>query len=398
MPIKLPENIELNTKGNPLNHQKKWREIKINNESCELETDTLDTFVDSSWYFLRFCSPNNNDYGFNLDEVNYWMPVDQYIGGVEHAILHLLYSRFFMKALNYKNKSFNIVEPFNGLFTQGMVCHETYKDENNNWLSPDEVFSDGKNFFNKKNKNELVKVGASESMSKSKKNTIDPEEIIKNYGADSVRLFIMSDSPPEKDVQWSDDGMESSYKFLQKLWTLHNTIINKIELNEKLKNDNEEISKFVNTLISKITHNIENFRYNVIIANFYEMYNFLSKELKKPIDKITLIENYSKILVVLSPFIPHFAAECIEQLNKFEKVESEYWPEIDKKYLEQSEVIVVVQINGKKREVIKVKKDLSVEKVLEIANNNVKLKNYIKGKKIIKKIFVPNKIINLIIK
>ena len=292
----------------------------------------------------------------------------------------------------------NINEPFNGLFTQGMVCHETYKDNDNNWLSPDEVFSNGKNFYKKSDKNELVKVGSSESMSKSKKNTIDPEEIIKNYGADSVRLFIMSDSPPEKDVQWSDDGMESAYKFLQKLWTLHNTIINKIELNEKQNANDEEISKFVNILISKITHNIENFRYNVIIANFYEMYNFLSKELKKPISRKILVQNYSKILILLSPFIPHLASECLEQLNKYENVGGEHWPEIQKKYLEQSDVMIVVQINGKKREVLKIEKDSPVEKVLEIANNNDKIKNYIKDKEIIKKIFVPNKVINLIIK
>ena len=161
------------------------------------------------------------DNGFDFDEVNYWMPVDQYIGGVEHAILHLLYSRFFMQAISYKNNKFNHTEPFKGLFTQGMVCHETYKDSNNNWLSPDEVFSDdGKEFYNKKNPKEKIKVGATESMSKSKKNTIDPENIIKKYGADAVRLFILSDSPPEKDVQWSDQGMVSSYKFIQKFWIL----------------------------------------------------------------------------------------------------------------------------------------------------------------------------------
>ncbi len=153
LPIKLPEKINLNTKGNPLEHQKDWKEIKINGQDCVLDTDTLDTFVDSSWYFLRFCSPKNNEYGFNKDDINYWMPVDQYIGGVEHAILHLLYSRFFMQALGYENKNFISPEPFQGLFTQGMVCHETYKDENNKWVSPDEVFSDnGKEFFTIKDK------------------------------------------------------------------------------------------------------------------------------------------------------------------------------------------------------------------------------------------------------
>ena len=226
---------KLENKGNPLDAEKDWKFFTMGGKKYRRETDTLDTFVDSSWYFLRFCSSKNTNYGFTQDEVDYWMPVDQYIGGVEHAILHLLYSRFFMQALSFKNEKFKLKEPFDGLFTQGMVCHETYKDQKNNWLSPEEVFSDdGKNYFVKNNPSERVTVGPTESMSKSKKNTIDPENIIKNYGADSVRLFILSDSPPEKDVQWSDQGMLASYKFLQRLWILHSKILKKINL-DKLK-------------------------------------------------------------------------------------------------------------------------------------------------------------------
>ena len=224
LPVKLPENIELNTKGNPLDSQQNWKEVTINGKKLTRETDTLDTFVCSSWYYLRFCSPKENSYGFNKEDIDYWMPVDQYIGGVEHAILHLLYSRFFMRAINYKNKNFDIKEPFQSLFTQGMVCHETYKDQNNNWLTPDEVEKINNEFVKKDNHMEKVKVGPSESMSKSKKNVIDPEFIINNYGADSVRLFILSDSPPEKDVQWSEQGMVSSFKFIQKFWNLHKKI------------------------------------------------------------------------------------------------------------------------------------------------------------------------------
>ena len=398
LPIKLPENINLNTKGNPLNHQEDWRKIKIDGKVCYLETDTLDTFVDSSWYFLRFCSPKNKNYGFQIDDVNYWMPVDQYIGGVEHAILHLLYSRFFMQALNYKNSKFNITEPFAGLFTQGMVCHETYKDSNGNWLNPDEVFTDdGKKFFKKSKKNESVEVGPSESMSKSKKNTIDPEEIIQSYGADAVRLFIMYDSPPEKDVQWSDEGMESSYKFILKLWGLHQKIIKKINANEK-NNINENINKFTNSLIKKITNNIENFRYNVIIANFHEMYNFMSKELDNSLNSTELANNYSKILVMLNPFIPHFSSECLDELSKLKKMDNEIWPKIDEKYFENENINLVIQINGKKRDVIEIEKDTSEDTIMNIIKNNKKLRNHIMGKEIIKKILVPNKIINLIVK
>ena len=232
LPVKLPENINLNARGNPLDSEINWKKIKIDGKELTRETDTLDTFVDSSWYFIRFCSPNNKNYGFDYEEMKYWMPVDQYIGGVEHAILHLLYSRFFTMALNYKNEKFDLKEPFEGLFTQGMVCHETYKDENNRWLSPDEIDTkDGKNFFVRENPKKKVIVGPSESMSKSKKNTVDPEKIIESYGADSVRLFMLSDSPPEKDVQWSDQGMIACYKFIQKLWTLHEKI--KIQLKKK---------------------------------------------------------------------------------------------------------------------------------------------------------------------
>ena len=265
LPIKLPEKINLNTKGNPLDHQKKWKEIKINGENCILDTDTLDTFVDSSWYFLRFCSPENNEYGFDEEDIKYWMPVDQYIGGVEHAILHLLYSRFFMQALSFENQNFISTEPFQGLFTQGMVCHETYKDENNKWLSPDEVFTEnGKDFFKIKDKKKIL-VGPSESMSKSKKNTIDPEKIMDQFGADAVRFFILSDSPPEKDVQWSEQGMIAAYKFVQKFWILHKKIIEEIK-NKKRKNENIDLTIYTNKLIEKYTFSLEKFNMNVLIA------------------------------------------------------------------------------------------------------------------------------------
>ena len=285
LPVKLPEIEKLSNTGNPLDSEDNWKFFTLDGKKYRRETDTLDTFVDSSWYFLRFCSPHNLDRGFTQEEANYWMPVDQYIGGVEHAILHLLYSRFFMQALSYKNDDFKLKEPFDGLFTQGMVCHETYKDQTNAWLSPDEVTSeDGKKFYKKDSPSEQVVVGPTESMSKSKKNTIDPENIIKNYGADSVRLFILSDSPPEKDVQWSDQGMLASFKFVQKLWTLNSKILDKIKDNNQ-DDEGNDLTKFTNQLINKITQNLEKFHYNVIVANFYEMYNFLIKETRQTYKK-----------------------------------------------------------------------------------------------------------------
>jgi len=397
LPIKLPEKINLNTTGNPLDHQEKWKNIIINGEECTLETDTLDTFVDSSWYFLRFCSSKNEDYGFDFNEVDYWMPVDQYIGGVEHAILHLLYSRFFMQAIGYKNNKFNHTEPFKGLFTQGMVCHETYKDSNNNWLNPDQVFSDdGKEFYSKKNPKEKIKVGSTESMSKSKKNTIDPENIIEKYGADAVRLFILSDSPPEKDVQWSDQGMVSSYKFIQKFWILHKKIINKLSENKKSKEVKQDsLNRFTNILIDKVTKNLEKFHYNVIVANLYETYNFLIKEINKDLNNNDLLENYKSILKVMRPVIPHITSECLNELNAENQ---DNWPKLDKEYISDNEVNVVIQINGKKRSVINIQKDLDEKTLIIAIKKDVNIKKFLENNNIIRSIYVKNKLINLILK
>ena len=395
LPITLPENINLNTTGNPLDHQKDWKKILIDGKECTKETDTLDTFVDSSWYFLRFCSANNTSYGFDIDDLNYWMPVDQYIGGVEHAILHLLYSRFFVRALSHDNDDLELTEPFKGLFTQGMVCHPTYKDKDNNWLSPDEVFTnDGKKFFNKNKPSENVVVGPTESMSKSKKNTIDPEKIISEYGADAVRMFILSDSPPEKDVQWSEQGIIASYKFIQKFWTLHVSIKSQIKLNieKNIKNFDKSIEEFTNQTINKINNNLEKFSYNVIIANLHEIYNFYSQAYKT--ECTNLNDNYIKILKVIFPVLPHFASECLSDLT----IEEIKWPVVNKDYLKNSNYKIVVQINGKKRLLFESNEDLDETNLVNKLREIKEIKKYIEKKDIFKTIFIKNKLINLIIK
>ena len=389
----LPENIDLKVKGNPLNSQKDWKEVVIDGKKFTRETDTLDTFVCSSWYYLRFCSPKEKSYGFNKEEIDYWMPVDQYIGGVEHAILHLLYSRFFMRAINFENKNFQITEPFKSLFTQGMVCHETYKDENNNWLSPEEVEKINNKVVKKNNPNIMVKVGASESMSKSKKNVIDPEDIINNYGADSVRLFILSDSPPEKDVQWSEQGMTSSFKFIQKLWLLNKQILNEIKKKHS-KDTDDEFKKITNVFINNVTENLSKFTYNKIIANFHEIYSSISKLLKKKYSTKTLVENYEKILICMMPVIPHFSNECIELLKNKSEIK---WPEIDKQLLIEENINFVVQINGKKRGLVKANRNISEEDIISLIKKNAEINKYIKNQEFKKKIFVPNKLINIII-
>ena len=391
LPVELPKINQLSSTGNPLDEMLEWKNITIDGKKCTRETDTLDTFVDSSWYFLRFCSSKNKEYGFSADEVKYWMPVDQYIGGVEHAILHLLYSRFFMHALSYQNNSFDIKEPFSGLFTQGMVCHETYKDKNNHWVSPDELDTiDGKKFL--KGTNETVKIGPSESMSKSKKNTIDPEKIINNYGADSVRLFILSDSPPEKDVQWSDEGIKSAYKFIQKLWVLNQKFIEEIDKNHP-SNLDSDLEKVTNKFIKEITQNIENFSYNKIIANLHEVYSTLNKIILNKIEKQKLIENYKKILIAINPILPHFSSECIEMLNIKEKIS---WPEVDEIFLIEDNIKFIIQINGKTRKVIETKKDISENTLITKIKEDNKLNAFLNDRNIQKKIFIPNKLINLI--
>jgi leucyl-tRNA synthetase len=396
LPIRLPENINLNTTGNPLDHQNEWKRISIDGQDCILETDTLDTFVDSSWYFLRFCSSKNEDIGFNIEEANYWMPVDQYIGGVEHAILHLLYSRFFLKAINYQSNKLKANEPFKGLFTQGMVCHETYRGKNNKWLSPEEIFSDnGKDFFVKESPLEKVSVGPAESMSKSKKNTINPEEIIKIYGADATRLFILSDSPPEKDIHWSDKGIVTAHKFVQKFWVLHTKIKTIIHGQDASKEFDEELEEYTNKIINKINQNMERFSYNVMIANLHEIYNFFNKTASSEKSKTNLLENYRKILTIMMPIVPHLSSECLKEIAPNEE---HRWPTANNSFLQNKNCTIVVQINGKKRAIFTTEIGMSESAALKKIKKMEEVQKYLKDKNIIKSIYIKDKLINIIIK
>ncbi len=394
LPVTLPDDIDLNSQGNPLESHPTWKKTidKNTGKKALRETDTLDTFVDSSWYFLRFCSPNYKTGPFDVKKVNYWMPVDQYIGGIEHAILHLLYSRFFIKSINSFNKNIDISEPFKNLFTQGMVCHETYKDEKGNWLYPDEIKKVSTNSAVKKDDNSKVIIGPSESMSKSKKNTIDPEIMIEKYGADAVRWFVLSDSPPEKDIQWSDTGVVASNKFLQKTWNLGNLILKRKEKSSN-KTIEEKLVNEIEVLSSKIDNAINSFKFNVVIANFYEAYNILYKYQALEINNKLLRESITKIIKLLLPFTPHLANEM---LSLFDCKSRNQWPEIKSAFLE--EIKFPVQVNGKTRDVITVKKDLIQNKIEEITKETSKIKKFLKNKKIIKTIFVKNKIINYIVK
>lgn len=393
LPVLLPDNVDLNASGNPLEKHPSWKHTKLpSGEKVIRETDTLDTFVDSSWYFIRFCSPKHEEYGYKLSDVKYWMPVDQYIGGVEHAILHLLYSRFFMRALAFNNKKFNYIEPFKSLFTQGMVCHEAYKNEQNQWLYPDQVEknSDG-NFITKKDKKKVL-VGPSEAMSKSRKNIVDPEEMINVYGADSIRWFMLSDSPPERDVQWSLEGVSAAFKFIQKLWKLNNEILNKKDVT--LKSESITLEKAVNKTVYNVTKNLDNFQYNVVIANMHEIYNlFYDHVINNKTSNRTLKDEWEKITMLLMPLTPHLAHECCEKINK-----KFYWPKYDSKLLKEDNCTIVIQVDGRKRGILEMpinsKEVIIIKKSKEIDN----VSKYIGNTSIIKNIYIKNKLVNFITK
>ena len=393
LPILLPEDVDLNVIGNPLDKHSTWKYTKLSSgEKVTRETDTLDTFVDSSWYFLRFCSPKNKKYGYEINDLKYWMPVDQYIGGVEHAILHLLYSRFFMRALAFNNKKFKYIEPFKNLFTQGMVCHATYKNENNQWLYPDEVEKNSEgNYVTKKDKKRVI-AGPYEAMSKSRKNIVDPEEMINIYGADSIRWFMLSDSPPERDVQWSLEGVSAAFKFIQKLWKLNTEILEKQDSGSKTADI--LLQKAVSKTVHKTTKNLENFQYNVVIANMHEIYNIFNQHIVDGrTSNQTLKNEWEKIIMLLLPLTPHLAHECCKKINK-----KLYWPKYDPKLLEEENCKIVVQVDGRKRGILEtpinteektiVKKSKQISNVLKHVENSI----------IIKNIYIKNKLINFITK
>ena len=400
LPLKLPEDIDLSVAGNPLDHHPTWKYTKCPETGMNAirETDTLDTFVDSAWYFLRFCSPLNLNQPFDDEEMKYWMPVDQYVGGVEHAILHLLYSRFFTKALQIKN----VQEPFNSLFTQGMVCHNTYKNEENMWVFPEDVEKKG-NQYHQISTGQKVTEGPIESMSKSKKNVIDPQSIIETYGADSARWFMLSDSPPEKDINWSDSGINGAWKICQKIWNLIITNKEYLDMNETSKEiifQGKALSlmKLVHQNLQSITASIEKFQMNVAIAKVFELVNAISKfEILKKNDEYAVSQSLKILIRIIEPMVPHLAEECWKQTKSTNSLLSEPWPKVNELYLINDEVTVVVQINGKRRGEVLVKKDSPEKDVYDALKKVANINNAISGKNILKSIYVQNRILNIVL-
>ena len=399
LPVSLPENVSFQNPGNPLESAHEWLKVKcpVCANPAKRETDTMDTFVDSSWYFIRFTSPKHHQ-PTEANELKYWMSVDQYIGGVEHAILHLLYSRFFARAMNKTGHlSDDFLEPFSALFTQGMVCHETYKDTEGNWLSPEEIKISVNSSGNKVAKclknGSPVKVGPSVKMSKSKKNVIDPIDIIDQFGADTARWFVMSDSPPERDISWSIEGVEGAWRHLNRVWRLTKEIAEEIKKNSKktVLNKDKQIDDFVINA-SKF---IETFSFNKSIAKIYELTNFLAKQDTSIEQKIYGIKS---LALLMEPFTPHLSQEIWVTIGEKGLIAEASWPDIKEwEISKEDKIILPIQVNGKRKTEISVPPDLTEKALKDLVLEHKVIKKATLNSDIKRFIYVPKRIVNVVI-
>ena len=382
LPVLLPYDVNLEGKGNALLQKDEWRKITCpkTNKIAFRETDTLDTFVDSSWYYIRFLN-NNCEVPFNKEDINKYLPVDKYIGGIEHAILHLLYSRFFMKALRDIYK-LNIDEPFKQLFTQGMITHKTFKTEDNKWVMPKNVAVVNDTLIDIETKKNIIE-GSAEKMSKSKKNVVEPDDILMNYGIDATRLFMISDSPPDRELEWTDEGIQSSKNLTHRIERY---------FEKEQTNVDHEIEKSIEKFVYNIENNVLNFSLNKCVADIYTLFNYLEKS------KVFLASNVlsKKILICLYPFIPKLTSKIYENLFN-QKLKDQLWPNINQELLIEKNLNLPIQINGKMIMTIPTKKSYQEDELLKSVYNLEKIKTKIEGKKIKKVINVQDKIINIII-
>lgn len=409
LPVELPEDISFDKTGNPLDHHPSWKHVdcpKCGKEAIR-ETDTFDTFFESSWYFARYCTPKSEN-GLEKDICDNWLPVDQYIGGVEHAVLHLLYARFFTRALE-KCGYLSVKEPFKGLLTQGMVCHETYKTEAGKWVLPEdaEKTSDG---YRHIETGEKVIVGRSQKMSKSKKNVVDPARIIDIYGADTARLFMLSDSPPERDLEWSDSGVDGAWRYMNRLWR---TAVRLVEVSDsdsvsgsdgvsasdsgELSDNLKDCRKLIHKTIHAVTEDLDGFHLNKAVARIRELTNSLEKiKLSNAAEISVAREGIEVTLKLLQPMIPHITQELWQKLGHDEALLDAPWPSADMSLVVDEEVTVVIQVNGKIKNKINIAKDIEKTVLEEIALSEPKVKSAVEGKEIRKIIIVPNRIVNVV--
>jgi leucyl-tRNA synthetase len=412
LPVRLPDDVTFDRPGNPLDHHPTWKHVAC--PACgapaRRETDTMDTFVDSSWYFARFTDPWNEKSPTTPDIANAWLPVDQYIGGVEHAILHLLYSRFFARAMS-RCGHMNIAEPFAGLFTQGMVVHETYRDEAGHWVSPAEVRIEGdaagRRAFALKG-DAPIEIGPIEKMSKSKRNTVDPDEIISTYGADTARWFMLSDSPPDRDVIWTEAGVQGAYKQTQRLWRLTCEIervvgASRPEAPESFSPEALKIRRAAHGALAKVGEDIERLRFNVAIATIYEFANTLASAIGAiesaeiaPDLRWAFAEAGDILVHCFAPMMPHLAEECWAVLGHATLVAQSPWPTLDHDLIVETHVTMPVQVNGRKRGEVTVPRDADARDVETAALALDAVVRAMDGKPAKKVVVVPNRIVNVV--
>lgn len=393
LPVELPKDASFDRPGNPLNWHPTWRDVPCPEcgAPAKRETDTMDTFVDSSWYFARFTAPRAETPTVDAD-LSYWMNVDQYIGGVEHAILHLLYARFFARAMNLTgHMPESAIEPFDALFTQGMVCHETYKDPDGKWLNPDDIKPVKGGYETQDGR--AVTVGPSIKMSKSKKNVVDPEDIIDQYGADTARWFVMSDSPPERDVEWTASGAEAAWKHLQRVWRLADEL-DSVEDSADCAAENLALEKARHRAIDEVTKGIEGFAFNKSVAKLYELTNTLAKS---KADKATRTSVVKTMAQLMQPMTPHLAEELWAFLGGAGLVAQADWPKADAAMLVDDEVTLPIQINGKRRDEITVPKSMPKEEVEKLVLSNETVIKLLDGATPKKLIVVPGRIVNVVV-
>jgi leucyl-tRNA synthetase len=384
LPVVLPEDVTFDQPGNPLDRHDSWRNVSC--PSCggaaRRETDTLDTFVDSSWYFIRFAS-EPADKPFDRSEAEQWLPVDQYIGGVEHAILHLLYARFWTRALHRIDR-LGMEEPFKGLFTQGMVTHETYRAGDGSWLSPDEVKRDGDDWIHIEN-GRAVTLGRVEKMSKSKRNTIDPEPIIARYGADAVRWFMLSDSPPDRDLEWSEGGIEGASRFVQRVWKLASTA-------KPAEGADEALERKMHRTIAAVTEALEGLQFNKAVAQLYELTNAIEKA--KP--SATRSAAVRTLVKLAAPAAPHLSEEAWSALGERGMVVDAPWPEFNPALLVEDQVTLAVQVNGKLRDTLNAPRGLDRAAAEALALASEKVQRQLAGSAPRKVIVVPDRLVNIV--
>ena len=401
LPVVLPEDVTFDKPGNPLEHHPTWK--NVNCPSCgkaaRRETDTFDTFIDSSWYFVRFCSPNSNE-PVDPEAARYWLPVDQYIGGVEHAILHLLYSRFYCRAMT-QTGHLDLVEPFASMFTQGMVVHETFKTAAGEWIFPaDAEYKDGRWVYARTG--ELLTMGGIEKMSKSKRNVIDPEAIIERYGADTARWFMLSDTPPERDIEWTEAGVEGSWRFTQRIWRMvHDAArIDAGKTSANLADDGIELRRAVHRALQAVTDDLSNLRFNRAIARVYEVSNALGTTLQQkspsPSKRDAVREAAEVMVLMFAPMMPHLAEECWKVLGHETAVVDTPWPKADAALVAEDEVTIAVQVNGKRRDEIRVRKGLPSTEIEALALPLESVKRALGGRVPKKVIVVPGRIVNIV--